>query len=362
VSVNRRSLAVLISASALVLSPTEALSQSPPSGSPPSGDSARADAFFQEGKVLFEQGRFDEACARLALSDAIDPTVSTLGLLAGCHEQQGRVATAAREYRATAKRAEAVSDSRAAFAKERADALEPSLPKLLIRLSNPSPDIEIFRNLERMHAEEVGVEIAVDPGAYEIVARGPKRQEFRMTITAKEGAKVVVDVPDLKALGVEGAAKPAPRPPSTAPLKVTSEPTPVRAANTNKTDDSVSMSSTRLKAAAVSGGIGLAGLGLGAMFGISAMSQSNDSTIIHATCKTPDECSRGRELREGAYGASTAATVSFAVGAAGIGVGLVLLLLPSEKAAAPDKRSANAVRIAPIASRDGGGATVVGRF
>ncbi|MCC6559021.1 MAG: hypothetical protein IT372_39360, partial [Polyangiaceae bacterium] len=57
---------------------------------------SRAEALFQEGKRLLEEGRVAEACARLAASEAIDPTVGTLGLLAACHEQEGRIATAAR--------------------------------------------------------------------------------------------------------------------------------------------------------------------------------------------------------------------------------------------------------------------------
>ena len=52
------------------------------------------------------------------------------------------------------------------------------------------------------------------------------------------------------------------------------------------------------------------------MFGISAVSKSNESTIIHATCRSPAECQKGKDLRDSAYGASTAATISFGVGAA----------------------------------------------
>jgi hypothetical protein len=336
-------------------------------------DTTRADALFQEGKALFEQGRFDEACTRLAQSDAVDPTVSTIGLLAGCHEQQGRTATAWREYRATAKRAEAAGDSRAEFARQRADALEPLLPRLLVRLTSPSPDVEIFRNLDRVPAEEIGTEIAIDPGAYEIIARAPRRQEFRMTITVREGSKIVVDVPDLRSSGVESAVAPAPRPPPIVPPKSTIEVKPKPPPKAANEGAGSGMSSARISAVAVAGVAGLAGMGLGAMFGMSAVSKSNESTIIQATCRTPAECAKGRELRDGAYSASTAATVSFGLGAVGFGVGLVILLFPSgtedaadarpESSPKPNSRAATtSIRIAPTASSDGGGAVVFGRF
>jgi hypothetical protein len=355
-------LAALTAASASSLAEAQPAQPAQPSAPAPD-PTRRADALFQEGKILLEQGRFGEACERLAQSETIDPTVSTLGLLAGCHEQQGRIATAWKEYLATAKRAEAVNDSRAEFARQRAEALAPTLPKLLVRLSGASPDIEIYRNLDRIPAEELGVEIAVDPGAYEIVARSPKRQEFRMTITAREGSKVLVDVPDLRTFSEGSAPAAAPHPPSNAVSKTmaTPRPTPPRA------EPPESGPSGRVKAAAVTSAIGLTGVALGAMFGISAVSKSNESTIIQATCKSAAdsaaECQRGKALRESAYGASTAATISFGVGAAGLGAGLIILLIPSGNSSAPSNSGATpSVQIAPIASSDGGGAVLSGRF
>ncbi|MCK6587791.1 MAG: tetratricopeptide repeat protein [Polyangiaceae bacterium] len=319
----------------------------------------RADALFQEGKVLLEQGRFEEACERLAQSETLDPTVSTLGLLAGCHEQQGRTATAWKEYLATARRAEAANDSRAEFAKQRAQALEPSLPRLLVRLSSPSPDIAIYRNLERLKASEIGVETPVDPGAYEIVARSPGRHEFRMTVTAREGSKVLVDVPDLATLSAGSAPLVTPRAPSGDVSKTMASPPPRKPPPPPPPAEL----SGRVKIAAVSGGLGLTGMALGAMFGMSAVSKSNESTILQATCKSAAECEKGKDLREGAYGAATAATISFGLGAAGLGAGLILLLLPSGNSSAPSNSgAAPKVQLAPIASSDGGGAVLSGRF
>ena len=345
---------------ALLAASASSRAEAQPAAAPAIDPARRADALFQEGKILLEQGRFDEACDRLAQSETLDPTVSTLGLLAGCHEQQGRIATAYKEYIATAKRAEAASDSRAEFARQRAAVLEPTLPRLLVRLSSPNPDIAIYRDLERVPADEIGVEVPVDPGAYEIIARAPRGREFRMTVTASEGSKVLVDVPDLKTAIESSAPAATPRPASSPAPKLMATPS---LAPRKQEPAAAPAPSGHLKAAAVTSAIGLTGLALGAVFGISAVSKSNESTIIQATCKSPAECEKGKALRDSAYGASTAATISFGVGAAGLGAGLIILLVPSgNSSAAPNSGAAPSVQIAPIASSDGGGAVLSGRF
>src|SRR5262245_25490005 len=92
------------------------------------GDSKAADEHFKRGKELLARGRVAEACAELATSDALDPSVGTLGLLAACHEKLGKVATAYREYAETEKRARAGRDERAEFAKAQAERLAAVVP------------------------------------------------------------------------------------------------------------------------------------------------------------------------------------------------------------------------------------------
>lgn len=180
-----------------------------------------------------------------------------------------------------------------------------------------------------------------------------------MTVTASEGSKVLVDVPDLKTAVESSAPAVTPRPASSPAPKLMATPTPAP----RKQEPAAPAPSGHLKAAAVTSAIGLTGLALGAVFGISAVSKSNESTIIQATCKSPAECEKGKALRDSAYGASTAATISFGVGAAGLGAGLIILLVPSgNSSAAPNSGAAPSVQIAPIASSDGGGAVLSGRF
>jgi hypothetical protein len=350
-----------------------ALAADPPAPAA-SPEVTRAEALFQEGKALLEQGSFAEACDRLAKSDTLDPTISTLGLLAGCHEQQGLVATAWKEYRATAKRAEAAGDSRADFARERAAALEARVPKLVIKApASGASSMEILRDLERVPAEALGVDVPVDPGAYEIIARASQRQEFRVTVTLKEGARRVVEVPELRppgsppypgadpAGGAASAGSAAPKPATAAP----SGPANAAAASGGR--------SAGQTAAIVAAGAGVLGFGVGLVFGGSALSKNIQSTTIQDSCSPgSDKCKEGSDLRDSATQAATISTVGFGVGAAGLITSLTLLLL-SPDGSSKSARSSGAgnhligrnVWIAPrIGWSEGGegGAVLVGSF
>jgi tetratricopeptide (TPR) repeat protein len=324
---------------ALALGPEVALAQEgplpaePAPAAAPTPEAARAEALFQEGKSLLDAGRTAEACDKLAQSDKLDPGIGSLGLLAACHEAEGRIATAWREYQETATRAEAANDERAAFARERAAALEPTLPRLTVRLGRRSAATEVFRNKERLAPDALGVAVPVDPGAYEIVARGPHMPEQRVTITVKPGAQAVVDLPDFK---------PAPNPPSNPPVAL-----PVKEAPSGL--------GPRRTAGLVIGGVGLVGVVVGAVAGAQALGQNRESVAIHDNCITRAACEQGRALREGAFRNATLSTVGFTVGGAALVAGAVMFAIPVPKT---ERRTA----VLPFASGNGGGAVVLGQF
>lgn len=340
---------------ALALGSSSALADEP-TAPPVAPAVSRAEALFQEGKALLEQGRFAEACDRLAKSDGIDPNISTLGLLAGCHEQQGRTASALREYRETVKRAEAVGDSRADFARERAAALEPKAPKISVRVPRPSASMEVSIGFDRVAPEQFGSDILVDPGAYEVVARAPGKREFRVTVTVKEGAREVVDVPDLvppdgPAYALRSGPVSAAAPPIAPSSKPVAPPPPA------------SGISARNAAALVAGGVALVGVGVGAVFTARASSKNAESVAIANTCSVAAECDRGHVLRDEAFQAGTISTVSFSASAVGAAMAFILLIVPSGSAEGATKSaSARNVWLAPRIGVGEGGASIIGRF
>lgn len=345
----RRLIFVALCTIAAAAAPLSARAQTPPPAAdappkpqaPPRSEAAtKADALFQEGKRLLEAGSFEPACALLAQSDALDPTVSALGLLAACHEQRGMLATAWREYQETARRAESARDDRGEFARQRAAALAPRLPKIVVRVAQPAPGLEIRRDGERHAGDAIGAEIAVDPGAHEIAVTAPGRVEQRVRVIAKESLVITVDVPELAPIAAPPPAPAAP-PPETYAQRL----------------------GARLPAGIAVGGVGLVALGIGIGFGVAALNQNLESRTIYNTCKAPGApagaCDEGRALRDSAFRNGTLSTVGFGVAAAGIGVGAALLLWPSAK---KPQVSARAIEVTPLVGARGGGAIVGGRF
>lgn len=352
----------LASSSALAGEPPPAGSSTP--AAPASPEASRAEALFQEGKSLLEQGNFTEACDRLSKSDTLDPAISTLGLLAACHEQLGRLATAVREFRETAKRAEAAGDSRAEFARNRADELEPKVPTITVRAPSPSPSMEILLAFERLTADKIGAAMLVDPGGYEIIARAPGMRELRWTIAVKEGAKLIIDLPAL--VPPDGPPYPpsafppsdaAPKPRASASAQASASPAPPPVAPPS------SGLTSRQTAAIVSGGVAVVGIALGAGFGISAMNKNLKSESIATSCATRAACEEGKTLRADALQAATISTIGFGATAVGAAMTIILLALPSASPNVParDATSRN-LWIAPQIGAGEGGATVFGRF
>lgn len=311
-----------------------------PAGSPapPAGAQSRADALFQQGKQLLEQGKFVEACDLLAQSDKLDPSVSALGLLATCHEQQGRIATAWREYMETVKRAEATRDDRGAFAKQRAAAIEPRLPRIAIRVPKAIAGLEVRRDGEIVEGDALGASIAVDPGAHEIAFSAPGRQEQRIRLSSKESAVITIDAPDLAIVAAPAACPPPPEPAS-------------------------ARLGARVPAAIALGGLGLAGLGVGIGFGAHAMDRNAASKSLQDLCGNPNAprgaCAAGKDAREGAFRAATFSTVGFIAGGVSVGVAIALLAWPKGRAAAPKQ---GGLDVTPLVGTDGGGASVRGTF
>jgi tetratricopeptide (TPR) repeat protein len=159
--------------------------------------SAEAEALFDRGKALFDVDRLNEACARLEESRRIEPSVGTLGLLAACHEKQGRLVAAFQGYVEAATRAAACGDDREMFAWERAADILLRLPRLRISRADPDAAIELRRGGAVVRYGTIGDALVVDPGRLEILARAKGKIDFVRLVELAEGARVDVDIPAL---------------------------------------------------------------------------------------------------------------------------------------------------------------------
>lgn len=294
--------------------PTASSSQSPPSRSSPSSPNApsqRAERLFVEGRALYDAGRFSAACERLAASQRLEPRVGTLGLLAACEEQRGRLATAYRTYVATAALARRAGDPREDFARGRAAALERRVPTLAVQVLHPEQHPVVLRNGARLPEPDFGVRVPLDPGPIELVATAPGSRPWRTTLTLAPGEHATVDVPRL-------------------------ERDPALAAN--GTEERATRSRSILRGTGwASGALGLTALMASAVLGGIALANRNASDPF---CNAESQCTpRGGELREEARKAAAFSTIAFGVGIAATGAGAALLLLTRDPAPPPAARA-----------------------
>jgi hypothetical protein len=188
---------------------------------PALADESPGELLFREGRAQMLEGRFDEACPKIAESQRLEPHVGTLLNLAACHERQDKVGSAWVEYQKalTAARAEGQGD-RARLAQDRIGVLEARVPWLLV-IVPPGGDVIVSLDGGTVQSVAYGKEMPVDPGTHVVTATTAGRPSFEQTIELHEGEHAVVNV---------AVASREPLPAETAPARVVVDPTPHDAA------------------------------------------------------------------------------------------------------------------------------------
>lgn len=286
------------------------LASAAPSAQAQTTDATAAQALFEQARALFAQGRYAEACPKFEESQRLDPGSGTLINLARCYEQIGRHASAWNKYLEAAAAANATGNTRREKeARERAETLRPSLSTLVVDVSAEGkqvPGLEVRRDGSSVGAPQWGVPIPADVGEHTIVATAPGHDEWRRVVTVEGPAKSVsVEVP---ALTPSSAAGPS----ATTAVEVVPEPelTPRRGLGTQRV------------LALIAGGVGVAGIGVGSVFGLKSKSKHDEAEKYcdGADCTDP----RGVSAGEDAYSAGTLSTVFMVVGGAALAGGAVL--------------------------------------
>ncbi|XYH94134.1 tetratricopeptide repeat protein [Sorangium sp. So ce1128] len=297
-------------------------------------------ALYRVARQLLEGGRIAEACAVLEQGRTLDPTAINLLLRLGeCLARAGRTAGAWNVFNEAAAIAKSSGDPRAARAAALAAALEPRLSRMTIAVpaagAAAAPGLEIRRDGVPVAPAQWGQALPVDPGTHTIEARAPGRKRWSLVrAVPPDGARVVVDVPVLEQeqqgppARARAAAPPGPRRQAPAVLTIAGQ-----------GDGDGGWPAQRVIALA-SGGAGLVGLGLGAVFGAEALARRDASNRGH--CDARSRCdAAGVALREDAQAAGTASTIAFSAGTAALlAAGLLFWTAPSSAAGAPARRAA----------------------
>lgn len=283
-----------------------------PSAARAQGDPAAAEALFRDGMSLFDAGRYAEACPKLGDSHRLDPASGSLLALALCHEREGKTATAWGEYiNAAALARRDGRPEREAVAQKHAADLERQLSRLTIRLAPRANEqrLEIRRNGEPVAGAAIGSAMPVDPGDHIIEASGPAKRAFRATVrVGTAGDQQSVVIPELQD---EPAAAAVPASSGLSP-----DATPAA--------DVPPTGSTLRTIGWISGGVGVASLGVGALFGLRAISKADESRARCPQSRCSDPA--GITLNDEAGSAATLSTVFVAVGLVAAGIGTYLIL------------------------------------
>lgn len=274
--------------------------------------SADADTLFKDGNTLAAAGKYAEACPKLAESQKLDPAVGTEFNLADCYEHLDRLATAYSLFVDVQKVAHAAGKfEREKRAKERADALGSKIGKLKLVVQATAPGLEVKVDDIEDHG---GGPIAIDAGTHAVVATAPGRTTWTGSVTTKDGDTTALTIPEL--------VDPNPAPPPQPIIVVKPAPAPPPPKSTQKT------------LAYVAGGVGVAGIAVGAIAGAIAISKKGSANDICASSTYHFHCptQAGADAWSSAQTAGNVSSVGFIVGGALLAAGIVLwITAPSNK-------------------------------
>lgn len=289
-------------------------------------DRAAAQALFEQGRALMDQGDLEAACSRFEESDRLEAGLGTRYHLADCYEKVGKTASAHATFLKVAERARDLGQkSREEVARERARAVESKLVRLRIAVPQGGHDeLYIERDGSRVGRAQWGLAVPVDPGVHRIRAMGPGLVTWQTEVKVSPATGIAsVTVPPL--MRDESSSFWAP-------------------------------TSRRIGLAAL--GVGLASLGVSTAFALRAQSKKEDS--YQAGC-SDHQCTseRGKDLRDAALSAGNRATWALGVGASGVAAGTVLFFWAPIR---DDDSEIDSMRVSPVAHARGGGLRVDGSF
>jgi len=301
--------AVGLVSGALILASIPAMAQSPVDSR-----SARADRLVQQGRALLEAGQVEAACARFADSAVLENRLGTLLELGDCNERAGRSASAWHDFLAAEAVARVQKDvERAQLAAQRAAALEPKLVRIvfLVPMTSRVPGLSVRLGANTVPSSSWGSRIPVDPGMQRVSAAAKGYDSWAVDIDASQGGREFrVNVPTLAP--ARGAADPNAR---------------GRAYRT---------------AGVVTGSVGLAGLGAGAVFTAMARNANDAKSCANGSPQCTPSPNKS--------GFSDAAAVSFALGGTLVATGVTLFVF----APGPDHKQETALRVAARYASSGG--------
>jgi hypothetical protein len=288
------------------------------------GDVAAAQGLYDDARALMKAGQYAPACPKLAESDRLDRSNSTEFHLADCYEHVGRTASAWALFLQVASEAKAKGSVEGEqLARSRAAALAPRVPRLTVNVpaASEADGLEVRRDGEVLGRGQWGSAVPVDPGKHAVSAKAPGRAPWTSEVEVVEGKAASLDVPALALSPVSVSPGPATHP------EEGPQPAPVAAVAPVPGGDHPGRGQRTL--GLLAGGAGVIAAGIGAVFGVEALSKNSDSNA-GGNCSGNLCNATGYALRHDAITDGTLSTVLVGAGAAAIvGGGVLWLTAPS---------------------------------
>jgi hypothetical protein len=307
--------------------------------SPAHAQGSVAEALFQEGKRLMAEGKYNDACPKLAESQRIDPGAGTLTALALCHRGEGKTATAWSEFKEVISLARRDNrKDREQVAQDNVAELEPKLSRLRL-VVDPAAEaqhVEVRIDDTVVTRAAFGQALPVDPGTRRVLATAPGKKPFEATIQiGTEHDEKSIAIPKLEEDPRAAEAIGERSPPASSP-------------NTTKASDKTNNQQRLVVPTLISLGIGVVGVGVGTVFGLQALGMQSD---LDASCPTRRCAPNARNDIDSLLTSSTISTIGFIAGGVGL-VGAAILYI----AGRPSTETGTA-KVRPVVGPSGVGAT-----
>ncbi|MDB5214246.1 MAG: hypothetical protein JWO86_2173 [Myxococcaceae bacterium] len=272
-----------------------------------------AEDLFRRAKALMAQNKHDEACPLLGESYRLDPGMGTLLNLALCHERIGKTASAWGEFRSVEQQARAASppnESRARFARDHAEKLQARLSRVKITVPTESrvPGLVIKVDGEAK-GEPLWAGVPVDPGTRVVEASATNKKPIVMKVKIDdEGVLQNVTIPVL------------------ADVPVAATPTGPAGGGGMAEVEEYAANRARRTTGYVIGGIGIATLAVGVVFGVAAIVNSNEAKNCSPCTRGSSDAAASDQATDRSLVFANISNVTVPLGLVGSAVGAYLVL------------------------------------
>jgi len=277
---------------------------------------AAARALGIQGVQLADDGKCAEAIPPLERAEALYHAPSILGRLGECQVAVGQLVLGTENLNRTVREQlppnapQAFRDAQAR-AQKVLDAALPRIARLVIKISPEVPGVQVTIGKVEVPTALLGAERPTDPGTHQITATAPGYLQAQSYVTLTEGGRQELTLSLVKDPNAVAAPEVTPAPAPLAPSEpVSRPPAPPDSASKSKTGAYVLL------------GVGAAGLAVGGVTGLMALSKKNDLDCPDKECPPGPQ----QDNLDTAKSLALVSTIGFGVGLAGAVVGTILLV------------------------------------